>query len=173
MRRASVAWIGAAFVALAVLFVGGLLLPERYEISRRLVVSRPPEAVWYALTDSLSLRRWRKDLIALERVGDRNGWPVWREIGDDGVGTEVEVVEATPPAHLRLRRQGERARGTTEWEYLLERVPEGIALTVVERGTISSPVRRFLVQFLAGAHGRLDRQLAGLAEHLDEPVRIE
>jgi uncharacterized protein YndB with AHSA1/START domain len=173
MRRAGMAWIGGALAVLAVLFVGGLLLPARYERSRRLILSRPPEAVWRALTDSAAIRRWRGDLIGLERAGDRHGWPLWREIGDDGVGTEVAVVEATPPVHLRLERRPERAAAPIEWEYVVERVPEGIAVTLTERGRITNPVRRFIVQFLAGSRGALDRQLAGLAAHLDEPARLD
>ena len=34
-------------------------------------------------------------------------------------------------------------------------------------------VRRFVVQFLAGSRGELDRQLAGLAAYFDEPPRID
>ena len=48
-----------------------------------------------------------------------------------------------------------------------------MALTLVERGRIANPVRRFVVQFLAGSRGELDRQLTGLAAYFDEPPRID
>ena len=172
MRRSSVIWIWVVAVALTV-FVGGLLLPERYAITRRLVLSRTPEAVWFALTDSAAVRRWRTDLIDLQRLEDRNGHPAWREIRDDGVGVVVESTSWDPPVRLLLRRTTEQQATATEWEYTIERAPEGVALTLVERGLIANPVRRFVVQFLAGSRGALDRQLAALAAHFDEPPRID
>lgn len=172
MRRSSVAWIWVVAASLTV-FVGGLLLPERYDITRRLVLSRTPEAVWFALTDSAAVRRWRSDLIDLQRLEDRNGHPAWREIRDDGVGVVVESAAWDPPVHLLLRRTAEREATATEWEYTVERAPEGVALTLVERGRIANPVRRFVVQFFAGSRGELDRQLAGLAAYFDEPPRID
>lgn len=172
MRRSSVAWIWLAAAALAV-FVGGLLLPERYEITRRLVLSRTPEAVWFALTDSAAMRRWRTDLIDLQRLADRRGHPAWREIRDDGIGVVVESAAWDPPVHLLTLRTQEQQATATEWEYTIERVPEGVALTLSERGRIENPVRRFLVQFFAGARGNLDRQLGGLAAYFDEPPRID
>jgi uncharacterized protein YndB with AHSA1/START domain len=171
VRRSSVAWIWGV-AAVLTMVVGGLLLPERYEISRRLVLSRTPEAVWAALTDSAAMRRWRTDLIELQRLDDRNGHPAWREIRDDGVGVVVEIVAWDPPVHLALHRSPERDE-PMEWEYTLERAPEGVAVTALERGRISNPVRRFMVQFLAGARGTLDHQLAGLAAYFDEPPRID
>jgi hypothetical protein len=119
------------------------------------------------------VRRWRTDLIDLQRLEDRNGHPAWREIRDDGVGVVVESVAWEPPVHLLLRRTAERQTTATEWEYTIERAPEGVALTLVERGRIANPVRRFVVQFLAGSRGALDRQLAGLAAYFDEPPRID
>jgi len=172
VRRSSVMWIWVVAVALT-LFVGGVLLPERYDITRRLVLSRTPEAVWFALTDSAAVRRWRTDLIDLQRLEDRNGHPAWREIRDDGVGVVVESAAWDPPVHLLLLRTPERQPAPTEWEYIIERAPEGVALTLVERGRITNPVRRFVVQFLAGSRGDLDRQLAGLAAYFEEPPRID
>jgi hypothetical protein len=159
-------------VAIAV-FVGGLLLPEEYEISRRLVLSRTPEAAWQALTDTASLRRWRKDLMQLQPLSTDGHLPIWREIADDGSGTDVRTLDATPPVHLVLERVGERRRGTVEWEYTIARAPEGVSVALVERGRITNPIQRFLVQFLAGTRGRLDRHLAALAAWFDEPARID
>lgn len=172
MRRSSVIWIWVVAATLTVL-VGGLLLPDGYEISRRLVLSRTPEAVWFALTDSAAVRRWRRDLIELQRLEDRHGHPAWREIEDDGTGVIVESVAWDPPVHLRLQRTPELQAAPTEWVYTIERAPEGVALTLVERGRISNPARRFVVQFFAGARGTLDRQLAGLAAYFEEPARID
>ena len=172
MRRSSVAWIWVVAAALTV-FVGGLLLPERHDITRRLVLSRTPEAVWFALTDSAEVRRWRADLIDLQRFEDRSGRPTWREIRDDGIGVVVESAAWDPPARLLTLRTPEQPATATTWEFTIERVPEGVALTLSERGRIENPVRRFLVQFFAGARGNLDRQLGGLATYFDEPPRID
>ena len=56
-------------------------------MTRTLTLSRTPEAVWRAISDSVRIRAWRRDIIQLEHLPDSASHEVWREIGDDGRGT--------------------------------------------------------------------------------------
>ena len=84
-------WLAGAGLVLLVAglaaMLGGLLLPEQHEVTRTLTLSRTPEAVWRAISDSVRIRAWRRDIIQLEHLPDSASHQVWREIGDDGRGT--------------------------------------------------------------------------------------
>lgn len=170
-------WIGGALLVLGVMLltvlVGGMLLPERHEITRTLTLSRSPEAVWRAMTDSVRIRAWRRNLMELEHLPDSAGRQVWREIADDGEGTLVTVLDEHAPVHRRVRRQHERRGPELEWDFVVERVPSGIALKVTQRGRIPGRARRFLSQFSSGHAAELEAWLVQLAAYFEEPARLK
>jgi hypothetical protein len=96
---------------------------------RTLTLSRTPEAVWRAISDSVRIRAWRRDLIQLEHLPDSASHAVWREIGDDGRGTMVVTREELPPVRLVTDRITEARGPTSEWTYAISRAPSGIDLT--------------------------------------------
>ena len=57
-------------MAAATVMIGGMLLPAQHEVSRTLTLSRTPEAVWRAISDSVRIRSWRRDIIQLEHLPD-------------------------------------------------------------------------------------------------------
>lgn len=152
--------------------VGGLLLPEQHEVSRTLTLSRTPEAVWRALTDSVRIRAWRRDIIQLEHLPDSASHAVWREIGDDGRGTIVVVSEELPPVRLVTIRTTEARGPRNEWTYAIRRAPSGIDLTITERGTIPGKAQRFISQYTTRHAGPIDEYLTQLAAYFDESPRI-
>ena len=169
-------WVAAAglvlLVAAVAVMAGGLLLPAQHEVSRTLTLSRTPEAVWRAISDSVRIRAWRRDLIQLEHLPDSASHAVWREIGDDGRGTLVVIREELAPVRLVTDRVTEARGPTSEWTYSIARAPSGIDLTITERGTIPSTSQRFISQFTSGHAGPIERYLVQLATYFDEPPRI-
>ena len=169
-------WIAVAALVLLVaglaVTIGGLLLPERHEVTRTLTLSRTPEAVWRAISDSVRIRAWRRDLIQLEHLPDSASHAVWREIGDDGRGTLVVVREELPPVRLVTQRTTEARGPSSEWTYAISRAPSGIDLTITERGTIPGKAQRFISQFTSGHAGPIERYLTQLAAYFAEPPRI-
>lgn len=169
-------WVAIAGLVLLVAglaaVIGGLLLPAEHEVTRTLTLSRTPEAVWRAISDSVRIRAWRRDIIQLEHLPDSASHAVWREIGDDGRGTVVVHKEELPPVRLVTSRTTEARGPTSTWTYAIVRAPSGIDLTITERGTIPGTVQRFISQFTSGHAGPLERYLSQLAAYFDEPVRI-
>jgi len=74
----------------------GALLPRHHTAARRARFNRPVAEVWKAITDIEAFPSWRKDLASVERLPDREGRPVWREIGKFGAMT-LETVDLRPP----------------------------------------------------------------------------
>ena len=169
-------WLAAAAMVLLVaglaVILGGLLLPAQHEVKRTLTLSRTPDAVWRAISDSVRIRAWRRDLIQLEHLPDSAAHEVWREIGDDGRGTLVVVREQLPPVRLVTRRTAEARGPSSEWTYAIARAPSGVDLTITERGTIPGTAQRFISQFTSGHAGPLESYLQQLAAYFDEPPRI-
>jgi len=159
-------------MAAATVMIGGMLLPAQHEVSRTLTLSRAPEAVWRAISDSVRIRAWRDDLIQLEHLPDSASYPVWREIGDDGRGTVVVIREELPPVRLVTDRVTEARGPSSEWTYAITRAPSGIDLTITERGIIPGTAQRFISQFTSGHAGPIERYLSQLAAYFDEPARI-
>jgi hypothetical protein len=156
----------------ATVMIGGMLLPAQHEVSRTLTLSRTPDAVWRAISDSVRIRAWRRDIIQLEHLPDSASHPVWREIGDDGRGTVVVIREELAPVRLVTDRVTEARGPSSEWTYVIARAPSGIDLTITERGTIPGTSQRFISQFTSGHAGPVERYLSQLADYFDEPARI-
>jgi uncharacterized protein YndB with AHSA1/START domain len=169
-------WLVGALLVLGVVLLtvlaGGVLLPERHEITRTLTLSRSPDAVWRAITDSGRIRAWRNTLMKLEHLPDSAGRARWREIANDGTGTVVTVLEEQPPVHWRVLRQAERRGPVLEWDCVLERAPSGVALRVTQRGRVPGRAQRFLAQFSSGHAAELERYLLQLADYFEEPARL-
>jgi uncharacterized protein YndB with AHSA1/START domain len=169
-------WLAVAglvlLVAVIAVMTGGLLLPAEHEVSRTLTLSRTPEAVWRAISDSVRIRSWRRDIIQLEHLPDSASHPVWREIGDDGRGTLVVVREELPPVRLVTERITEARGPSSEWTYAIRRAPSGIELTITERGVIPGTAQRFISQCTSGHAGPIERYLTQLAGYFGEPPRI-
>jgi hypothetical protein len=169
-------WVATAGLVLLVtglaVIIGGLLLPEQHEVTRTLTLSRAPEAVWRAISDSVRIRAWRRDIIQLEHLPDSASHAVWREIGDDGRGTLVVVREELPPVRLVTLRTTEARGPSSEWTYAIARAPSGIDLTITERGVIPGNAQRFISQFTSGHAGPIEDYLTQLAAYFDEPPRI-
>ena len=162
----------ALLAAVIAVMAGGMLIPDEHEVTRTLTLSRTPEVVWRAITDSVRIRSWRTDLIQLEHLPDSASHAVWREIGDDGRGTTVVIEEELPPVHLVTRRVTEARGPSSTWTYSMRRSPSGIDVTITERGRIPGTAQRFISQFTSGHTGPVDEYLTQLAAYFEEPARL-
>lgn len=169
-------WLVGALLVLGLLALtalgAGMLLPAEHVVTRRLTLSRSPDAVWRAIADSVRLTTWRTDLRSLERIADSAGHAVWREQGVDGSTRVVTVVEEQAPVYRRIVQREESGGSVAEWDMVIERHPTGVTLTVTERGTIRSRSQRFISQFTSAHAGGLEAWLEMLAAYFDEPARI-
>ena len=163
---------GGLVILLGGVAIIGLLLPKGHVASRTVRLRQPPEAVWKAITDYEAFPSWRADVKRVERLPDRNGHPVWREIDKRGHALPLEMVEATAPRRLVLRIADPKLPFGGVWTYEIAPADGGSAITITESGEIYNPVFRFLARFVFGYHATMDQYLKSLGKKFGEDVRI-
>lgn len=167
MRRLLI--VVAVLVAIvAVVFVGGMLLPQNHVAARSASYRAPPEQLWALITDVAAYPGWRSDVKTVTLLPDRDGRRVWRESGGSGDIT-FATVESSRPSRLVTRIEGNSDFGGT-WTYVLTPADGGGRLTIVERGEVYNPIFRFLSRFVFGHTSTIDDYLRAVGRKLGEEV---
>ena len=140
--------IAAILVGLmALVAIIGSLLPKKHQASLSARFKQSPETVWRDVTDHEGALKWRTDLKAVERLPDRDGHPVWKEIDRSGQSLPLETVEAIPPRKL-VRRIGPGLPFGGTWTFDIRPVEGGCSLTITEDGEVYNPIFRFFSRFM-------------------------
>ncbi len=155
---------------LAALFVG-LSIPRDHVAANEAVYGEDLEEVWTVISDLSDHPAWRDGVNEMRRHPDRNGNPVWEEVGPRGSIT-YEVVEWDPPHRLTTRIADPDLPFGGTWSWTLEPTAEGVRVTLVERGVIKHPVFRFVARHLIGYHSSIDAFQRELARELRVTSRI-
>lgn len=166
-----VLWIVGSIAALiAVMALVGAMLPQGHVVSRRARLHQPPEKVWAVITDIDAFPSWRGDVQRVERLPDREGRKVWREIGAQG-GVTFEEAEAVPPRRLVGRIADKDLAFGGNWTYEIAPVEGGgSVITITENGEVYNVIFRFLSRFVFGHAGTLESYLKALGRKLGEDV---
>ncbi|HEX8175959.1 MAG TPA: SRPBCC family protein [Pyrinomonadaceae bacterium] len=177
-KRRLLLWLLAPVAALIalLLFVTavGLLTPRQHVASRTLKTRQSPETVWRAITDYEGQPAWRKDLKRVERLPDRNGREVWREVYEDGSPLTMETAEVVPPSRLVRIIADEGGPFSGRWEYEIKaNDTAGSSLTITERGEVPNPFFRFVSRFVIGHTYFMQRFQKDLAAKFGEEAVIE
>lgn len=164
-----IAYAAGGLVGLvALMALIGLALPRGHVAARRVVLTRPPEAVWAALTDLDAQPRWRRGLEKVERLDERR----FRETTRHGAIT-FELVDERP-RELRVTRIADAALPFGgRWIYELAADGGGTRLTITEDGFIKNPVFRFLARTVFSPSATLEAFLRDLAAHLGVAAAVE
>lgn len=165
-----IAYIAGGVVGLLLLMaLAGSLIPKSHSATRRATFRGPASEVWTAITDIDNFPTWRSGLKSVERLPDREGRPVWKEISGHGPMT-LEQVESRPPSKFVGRIVGERAFGGT-WTYQLTVSGGATTLAVTEDGEIYNLVFRFMARFIFGYAAALETYLRDLGRKFGEDVK--
>jgi hypothetical protein len=161
-----------AALALLVAVVGSLL-PRDHVATRRVRLKPAPPAVWEVLADHAAEPSWRKDVVRVERMPDRDGRPVWQEVTRGGDTLAFVTEESVPPRRLVRRIVGEGLPFGGTWT--LEIAPEGLGsvVTLTERGEVYNPVFRFVSRFVMGHTATMDAYLKALGKRFGEDAIIQ
>src|SRR5688500_4076087 len=123
---------------IAIVAVGGMMLPQSHVATRSARIEAPPEAVWATITDVAAFPTWRPGVTATEVLPAHNGHFTWRETsGSDAI--TFELVESEPPRRMVSRIAPGLPFGG-DWVYELSPVDTGTRLTITERGEVYNPV---------------------------------
>lgn len=136
--RIVLALIGVVLLIAAV----GYFLPVAHEASRSAEFNKTPETVYALIADLKNYQAW---------------WPENQ--------TNVEVVEAVPPAKFVTRIVGETDFGGT-WTMEIVPTSNGSRLTITERGEIYNPIFRTLAKFVFGHTSTMESCLAAAQKKL-------
>jgi uncharacterized protein YndB with AHSA1/START domain len=177
-RRRLLLWLLAPVAALIALLLfvtaAGLLIPRRHVASRTLKTSQSPETVWRAITDYVGQPAWRKDLKTVERLPDREGRELWREVYEDGSPLTMETAEAVPPSRLVRIIVDEGGPFSGRWEYEIKaNNMGGSSLTITEHGEVPNPFFRFVSRFVIGHTHFMEKFQKDLAAKFGEEAVIE
>jgi uncharacterized protein YndB with AHSA1/START domain len=152
-------------VVVALVALVGWRLPQSHIASRQARLPVPPDVVWQTITNVDAFPQWRKDIKRVERLPDRNGYPVWVEHGGSDAMT-LAIERSEPPRLLVVRIADEKAPFGGTWTYRIESAPGGSVLTITEHGEIYNPIFRFVARHVLGYEGTLNKYLAELTRKL-------
>jgi hypothetical protein len=170
----AVLWIVGPLVALVLLLaLVGACLPRDHVAACSTRVKASPGDVWTILVDAASWPTWAPGVVAMERLPDRDGKPVWKVVTRQGSMPSVVEVEDPPRRRVtRILDEGLAFGGSWTWDIAPD--GDGSRVTLTEDGFVKNVVFRALVRFAFGPHATIEKMLAALAKRLgDDAARVE
>lgn len=165
--------IGAT-VGLVILVVAiGALLPKQHVVIRKARFTQSPDILWQALIDYQAMPTWHPSTQRVERLPDRDGHPVWREVDKRGEGIAYETMEQVPPRRLVRRIADPTLPFGGNWTLDLTPVDNGCEITITERGEVYNPIFRFVSRFIMGHTAALDAYLKALGSKFGQAVQVK
>ena len=162
-------WVLIVVLALALVVALAAVIGSRLGQSHRASLSKsfpvPADVIWSAITDVESFPSWRADITRVDRLPDRNGYPVWVEQGRSGRMT-LAVERLEPPRILVARIADPKLPFGGTWTYEISPEGAGSRLTITEDGEIYNPLFRFMARFIFGYEGTIRSYLASLEKRL-------
>jgi uncharacterized protein YndB with AHSA1/START domain len=160
--------LGAAVGIVAVVVAIGAMLPKAHVVRRSATFAQPPDSVWAVISDFAGQASWRTDIKSVERIADRNGNAVWREVSLRGDAVPYETTETDAPRRLVRTIADPGLPFGGRWTYELARAPGGSTLTITEEGEVYNPVFRFVSHFFMDMGATAEAYLAALGKRLAE-----
>ena len=160
-------WIALAVAALAVAFSGAMLwgwmLPAHLEAKRSVVINRPPETVWWVLTDYNNAALWHPQYKTSRAISAPGEKPIrWRVLYTDGKVANIEVREEKYARHLVEGIADAKLPFTGSWTVDLEPDDEMCKVTVHSSVVIRRPLDRLFVHWLVDPQVELAKILNAL-----------
>jgi hypothetical protein len=121
--------------------------------------------IWSTIVDVENFPSWRAGVTRVERLPDRNGYPVWIEEGRSGKMT-LAVERMEPPRVMVARIADPKLPFGGTWTYEITPEQAGSRLTITENGEIYNPLFRFMARFIFGYEGTIRSYLASLEKRL-------
>jgi uncharacterized protein YndB with AHSA1/START domain len=154
----------------AVVFAIGLGLPRNHRATSRILLEKPPEAVWAIVSDPTSLLGTWSELKSARRTSDGRGREVWEQnAGGFDMRLIVERSEAPSRLVTRIDAAEDAAFGGT-WTYAITPSGANTVLTITEDGYVGNPFFRVMMAIM-GKYRTIDGYLKAVAEKLEDVAR--
>jgi len=148
----------------------GSQLPEEHQIVQMAQFRVPPDSVWSALTDYTAYPLWRRGVSAVELMPLREGLPVWREYDNRGQKMSFQVSAMDPPRQLVIEIIDQDTPYTGSWEFFIEPIDQGCAITITERGRIHHNIMRFVMHKVIGLDKTVKAYVRDLEQRFTPPA---
>lgn len=156
-------------VLIAVVGIGGALLPRTHHVTRSALYAQPPDSIWAVIADMEHSPSWRSDITGVKRLPDHDGHPVWLQIAKEGNWPLEITVEEAPSLLVAVVADSSAGFGGA-WTYHLVSEGTGTRVTITEDGFVSNPFFRFIARYCFGLTSSLDAYLTALGHHFRESV---
>jgi len=162
-------WVLVAVIVVALALALAAFIGSRLAQSHRASVARtfpvPPDVIWAAITEVEAFPSWRSGVKRIERLPDRNGFPVWVEEGRSGKMTlAIERMERPRILIGRIADPNLPFGGT--WTYEIAADGAESRLTITENGEIYNPMFRFMARFIFGYERTIRSYMSSLEKRL-------
>jgi hypothetical protein len=150
-------------VAGAALYLVGLLLPRDHVASVSVVIPKRADEVYARLRAVERAADWRTGVERVERIGELEDKPAYREHSSFGPLPYL-VEEDDPPRRMvtRILDEGQGFGGS--WVFELEPREGGTRVTLTERGEVYSPFFRVMSRVVFGHYATLEAYATDLAK---------
>lgn len=157
--------VGVLVVLVGLIAAIGALLPQQHSATLSARFSKPPQAVWDAISGPPD---WRSEVRTFETLPAREGRRTWKEIDQRGQAVTYEAVEESPPTLLVTRIADRDLPYGGTWIHEITPDPGGCVLTITEEGEIYNPIFRFMARFVFGYSGTIDAYMKALQAKLGQ-----
>jgi Polyketide cyclase / dehydrase and lipid transport len=159
---------GAISLLYVIALVAGTLLPARIEARRIISINRPPENVWWVLTDYTNMALWHPQYKSAAPVSNPGDKPMrWRAIYTDGLAATVEVWQERYPTFLAERISDPKLPFSGNWKVDLLRKDLTSQVTVQSSVELRKPFDRLFVRLFVRPEAELDRILNSLKRRVE------
>jgi uncharacterized protein YndB with AHSA1/START domain len=169
-HRVLLVLLAIPLLAVAIVGIGGALLPQNHSVTRTIDLPAPPERVWELISNVQDQPRWRHDLKSVTMLPQIEGEEHWEEHASMGsipyVLTENDLNRRRV---IRIADPNLSFGGT--WTMTLAGAPAGSTLTITEDGVVHNVFFRFLGRFVFGFSGTIEQYEKDLAKALAQPAQ--
>ncbi len=164
--------LGAVVGIVAIVAGIGAMLPKAHVVRRSATFAQPPDSVWAVIADFGGQAAWRADIKSVERMADRDGKAVWREVSLRGDAVPYETTEIDAPRRLVRTIADPGLPYGGRWIYEVAPAPGGSTLTITEEGEVYNPVFRFVSHFFMDMGATADGYLTALGRRFGQTSTI-
>lgn len=162
--------VGIPVLVVLALALFGLFVPKARSATRTVSYAASADEVWGTITDWEQHPSWRPRVRAMERLPDRNGHPVWKEVRRRGDKVISEVVTADAAQRRLLTRIVDEPSFGGTWTWTVTGLADGgSTLTITEEGEVYNPVFRALSALFFDPRMTMDRLHRDLKARFGEP----
>jgi uncharacterized protein YndB with AHSA1/START domain len=165
--------LGIIFAGTCAMVIGGAFavgsrMPSQIEVTRTISINRPPENVWWVLTDYNSFPLWHPQYRSAGIVSPLGEKPIrWRATYTDGRTANMIVAEENAPNHYAERISDTNLPFSGSWTLDLERRELTTEVTVHSHAELHRPLDRLLVHLFVTPELEVEKILNGLKRRVE------